>query len=165
METNPGLRRPVPDVCTVLCSNERAWLWTLVAWRWRRLRTTYCCALRLLSQICITCRSCWFQVLVALSCCIGAGCLNARGMGAYVRNRYGAFSQPIFECGYSAMLLFRICGVRQNFYMFSLTATLTKGPDFWLFTNINGCRVDCGCACLFHVCGWSIWPSSGLVVP
>ena len=27
-----------------------------------------CCALRLLSQICVTCQSCWFSDLVALFC-------------------------------------------------------------------------------------------------
>ena len=35
----------------------------------------YCCALRPWSQICVTCQSCWFLGLVALSCCAGASCL------------------------------------------------------------------------------------------
>ena len=52
VETNPGLRRPV-------C-----------------LSMIYCCAQRLLSQICIACRSCRFTVLVALSCCVGTRCLG-----------------------------------------------------------------------------------------
>ena len=50
---------------------------TFVTWPWHRLGMTYCCALRLWSQICVTCRSCWFQDLVALSCCAGAGCLGS----------------------------------------------------------------------------------------
>ena len=43
-----------------------------------------------------------------------------RGMVAYVPDGYGAFRQPKFECGCSEMLGFRVCGVRQNLYVFSL---------------------------------------------
>ena len=32
---------------------------------------------------------------------------------------FGAFRQPKFECGCCEMLVFRVCGVRQNFYVFS----------------------------------------------
>ena len=45
---------------------------------------------------------------------------RARGMAAYVRNGYGAFRQPKFECGCCEMLFFRVCGVRQNLYVYSL---------------------------------------------
>ena len=45
---------------------------------------------------------------------------QARGMAAYVQDGYGAFRQPKFECGCCAMLVFRVRGARQNFYMFSL---------------------------------------------
>ena len=41
-------------------------------------------------------------------------------MAAYVRNGYGAFHQPKFECGCCEMMVFRVCGVRQNLYVFSL---------------------------------------------
>ena len=41
-------------------------------------------------------------------------------MAAYKRDGYGAFCQPKFECGCSEMLVFRVCGVRQNIYVFSL---------------------------------------------
>ena len=41
-------------------------------------------------------------------------------MAAYVRDGYGAFRQPKFECGYCEMLVFRVCGVRQNLYEYSL---------------------------------------------
>ena len=44
----------------------------------------------------------------------------AGGMAAYVRDGYGAFRQPKFECGCCEMLIFRICGARQNLYVFSL---------------------------------------------
>ena len=43
------------------------------------------------------------------------------------------------------------------------TTTLTLWPDFWLFTNINGCCTGSGCLSLFPVCGWFEWPSSGVV--
>ena len=41
-------------------------------------------------------------------------------MAAYVRDGYGAFCQPKFECGCCEMLVFMVCGARQNFYVFSL---------------------------------------------
>ena len=41
-------------------------------------------------------------------------------MAAYVRDGYRAFRQPKFECGCCEMLGFRVCGVRQNLYVFSL---------------------------------------------
>ena len=48
------------------------------------------------------------------------GLPRARGMAAYVRDGYGVFRQPKFEWGYCEMLVFRVCGARQNFYVFSL---------------------------------------------
>ena len=39
---------------------------------------------------------------------------RARGMAAYVRDGYGAFCQPNFECGCCEMQIFRVYGVRQN---------------------------------------------------
>ena len=44
---------------------------------------------------------------------------RARGMVAYVLDGYGAFRQPKFEWGCCEMLVFMVCGVRQNLYMFS----------------------------------------------
>ena len=38
----------------------------------------------------------------------------------YVRDGYGAFRQPKFECGCCQMLVFKVCGVRQNLYVYSL---------------------------------------------
>ena len=46
-------------------------------------------------------------------------------MAAYVRDGYGAFRQPKFECGCCEMLVFRICGARQNLYLYSLY----RNPD------------------------------------
>ena len=45
---------------------------------------------------------------------------RARGMAAYVRDGYGAFRQPKFECGCCELLVFRVCGVRQNLCVKSL---------------------------------------------
>ena len=45
---------------------------------------------------------------------------RAQGMAAYVRDGYGAFRQPKFECGCYEILIFRVCGARQNLYVFSL---------------------------------------------
>ena len=50
---------------------------------------------------------------------------RARGMAAYVRDGYGAFRQPKFECGCCEMLVFRVCGVRQNLYVDSVY----RNPD------------------------------------
>ena len=45
---------------------------------------------------------------------------RALGIAAYVRDGYGAFRQPKFECGCCEMLAFMVCGVRQNLYVYSL---------------------------------------------
>ena len=108
VETNPGPWRPVPAVCRILCSYTLqeyseyyykqeysadcrilcrilpAWPGALVTWPWLRLSMIYCCALRLWSQICATCKRCytWSPCLVAsvaLSCCVGAKCLGPVG--------------------------------------------------------------------------------------
>ena len=50
---------------------------------------------------------------------------RVRGMAAYVRDGYGAFRQPKFKCGCCEMLVFRVCDVRQNLYVYSLY----RNPD------------------------------------
>ena len=50
---------------------------------------------------------------------------RARGMAAYVRDGYGAFRQSKFECGCCEMLVFKVCGVRQNLYVYCLY----RNPD------------------------------------
>ena len=42
---------------------------------------------------------------------------RARGMVEYVRDGYGAFRQPKFESGCCEILVVRVCGLRQNFYV------------------------------------------------
>ena len=43
-----------------------------------------------------------------------------RLMAAYVQDGYGAFRQPKYECGWCEMLFFRVCGVRQNQYVYGI---------------------------------------------
>ena len=50
---------------------------------------------------------------------------SVRWIAAYVRDGYGAFRQPKFECGCCEILFFRVCGVRQNLYVYSLY----RNPD------------------------------------
>ena len=45
---------------------------------------------------------------------------SGQRMASYVRDGYGTFRQPKFECGCCEMQVFRVCGVRQNLYVFSL---------------------------------------------
>ena len=42
-----------------------------------------------------------------------------RGMAAYVRDGYGEFRQTKFECGCCEMVVFMVCGMRQNVYVYS----------------------------------------------
>ena len=42
-----------------------------------------------------------------------------------MRDGYGALRQPKFECGCCERLVFRVCGVRQKLYAFSLS----RNPD------------------------------------
>ena len=66
-----------------------------------------------------------------LLCRDGVPQARARGMAAYERDGYGAFRQPKFECGCCEMLVFRVCGARQNFYVFSLYLNLDLGD--WIY--------------------------------
>ena len=45
---------------------------------------------------------------------------QARGMTTYLREGYGEFREPKFECGCCETLVVRVCCTRQNFYVFSL---------------------------------------------
>ena len=51
-------------------------------------------------------------------------------MVAYIRDGYGTFCQPKFVCG-CEMLVFRVCGVRQNLYVSRLCHNLDL--DDWIF--------------------------------
>ena len=124
-KTNPGPHRPVPDVCRILCSNMRG-----LAGNLRDLTVAssqydiLLCSETLVSDMLHV-----SEVLVSAFCrpvllCRGK-MPRARGMAAYVRDGYGAFRQPIFECGCCEMMFFRVCSVRQNLYVYSLY----RNPD------------------------------------
>ena len=57
----------------------------------------------------------------------------ARGMAEYVRDGYGAFRQPKFECGCCEMMFIMVCCVRHNFRVISL----------YRDTDINDRIFDC----------------------
>ena len=125
VETNPGPRRPVPAVCRILCSNVRGLSrnlsdLTLASSQFDILlcSETLVSDMRHVSELLVP----GFGRPVVL--CRGR-MPRARGMAAYVRDGFGAFRQPKFECGCCEMLVFRVCGVRQNFYVFSLY----RNPD------------------------------------
>ena len=76
VETNPGPRRPVPDVCRILCSNVRGLAGLTVA---SSQYDILLCSVTLVSDMRHVSGSCWFPVSVALSCCVGARCLGPEG--------------------------------------------------------------------------------------
>ena len=89
---------------------------------------------------------------------------RAWGMAVCVRDGYGAFHQPKFECGCCEMMfLMGLWSETELICVQSLPQPWPRWPDFWLFTNMNGCSAGWGCACLFPVCWWIEWPSSGVV--
>ena len=125
METNPGQRRPVPAVCRVLRSNVRDLAGTLSDLPWLRLSMIYCCALRFWSQICVTCRRCWFSVSVALSCCVGARCFGPVGWLYTFEMVTEHFANPNLSVVVAKCWFLGSCGVRQNLNVYSLYRILT----------------------------------------
>ena len=125
METNPGPRRPVPGACRIRCSNVRGLSKNLSDLTVALSQYD----LLLCSETLVSDSHHILEFLVPgfsrpeLLC--RDGMPRARGMAAYVRDGYGAFRQPKFECGCCEMLVFRVCGARHNFYVFSLY----RNPD------------------------------------
>ena len=108
VEANPGQRLPVPTVCRLLCSNEPGLAGNLskltVASSQHDILScsvTLVSDSRHVSELLVP----GFGRIVLL--CRGK-MPHARGMAAYVRNGYGAFRQPKFECGCCEMLVFRV---------------------------------------------------------
>ena len=99
VETNPGQRRPVPVVCRILCSNMRGLAGNLSDLTVAPSQyDILLCSETLVSDI--------HHVLEVLVPGSGRPVLLCRGkmprarlMAAYVRDGYGAFRQPKFECG------------------------------------------------------------------
>ena len=119
-ETNPRPRRPVAARCRILCSNVRGLSGNLsdLAVASSQYDILLCSEslvsdLRYVSELLVP----MFGRPVLL--CRGK-LPRARGMAAYVRDGYGAFRQPKFECGCCDLLVVRVCGLRQNLYVCSL---------------------------------------------
>ena len=78
---------------------------------------------------------------------------RSRGMATYVRDGYGEFLQPKFECGCCKILFFRVCVARQNLYVFSLY----RNPDLndrifdCLLTSMTAVQADDVCASFLFV--------------
>ena len=119
VETNPGPRWPVPTVCRLLCSTVRGLArilsdLTVASSKYDMLL----CSETLVSD------SCHVSELLVLGFGCPVSCWvrmpQAQGMAAYVLDGYGAFHQPKLECGCCEMLVFWVCGVRQNLCVQSL---------------------------------------------
>ena len=116
---------PVPAGCRILCSNVRGRAGnhsdlTVASSQYDTLlcSETLVSDMRHVSELLVPGFGC--PVLL----CRGKKTL-ARRMAAYVRDGYGAFRQQKFECICFEMLIFRVCIVRQNLYVFSLC----RNPD------------------------------------
>ena len=133
VETNPGQRNPVHGACRILCSNVRGLSRNLSDVTVASSQYDLLCSETLVSD-----RRHISELLVPGFCrpvvLCRDGMPRARGMAAYVRDGYGAFRQSKFECGCCEMLVFRVCGARQNFYVFSLY----RNPDLddWIYDSL-----------------------------
>ena len=131
VETNPGPRRPVPAVCRIPCSNVRGLALNLSDLTVASPQYD----ILLCSEILVSDIRNVSEILVPrfgrpVLLCQGK-MPQAQGMAACVRYGYREFRQPKFECRCCEMLFFRVCGVRQNLYVFSLH----RNPDLdeWIF--------------------------------
>ena len=111
VEPNPGPRRPVPTVCRLLCSNVRGLAGNLSDLTGASSRydillcsETLVSYMRHVSELLVP----GFGRPVLL--CRGR-MPRARRMVVYLRDGYGAFRQPKFECGCCEMLFSMVCGV------------------------------------------------------
>ena len=125
VETNPGPRRPASNICRMLCSNVRSLAGNLSDLTIASSRYD----IPLCSETLVSDMRYVSEVLVPV---FGRPVLlcrgkipRARGMAAYVRDGYGEFRQPKFECGCCELLVVSVCGLRQNFYVYSLY----RNPD------------------------------------
>ena len=115
VETNPGPRRPVPTVCRLLCCNVRGLAGNLSDLTMASSQYD----ILLCSETLVSDSRHVSELLVSgfgrpVLLCQGR-MPRARGMAAYVRDGYGAFRQPKFECGCCEMNgcnTMTICGCR-----------------------------------------------------
>jgi len=127
VELNPGPGRPAPKRCRLLCSNIRGLSGNLADLTVASAQYD----VMLLSETLVSDRRHLSELLIpgfgrpVLLYRDGSGLPRSRGMAAYVRDGFGAYRQNEFECGCCEMLVVRVCGSRQNFYVFSLY----RNPD------------------------------------
>ena len=74
-------------------------------------------------------------------------------MAAYVRDGYGAFRQPKFECGCYEMLFFLVCGVRRDLYVYSLYRNPVLDDRIFdcLLASMAAVQPEDVCACFLFV--------------
>ena len=131
VETNPGQPRPVSSVCRILCST----VWGLAGNLSELTMASSQYDILLRSETLVSDMHNMSELLVpgfgrpGLLC--RARSHEARGMAAYIRVGYGTFRQPKFECGCCKMLVFIVCGVRQNLPVLSIYCN--PDLDNWIF--------------------------------
>ena len=151
VETNPGWRRPVPAICRILCNNVRGLVGNLSDPSAASARYD---TLFVMCRVFGTCQSCWLTGLVALSCCAVAGCLGPDWWRHTYETDAEHFANPNLSVVVAKCWFLRFMVWDRTFMCSVFTTTLTRWPDFWLFTNINGCRAGWLCVCIFPVCAW-----------
>ena len=143
VETNLGPRRPVPASCRILCSNVRDLSGNLGDLAVASSQYMLLCSKTLVSNL--------RHVSELLVPGFGRPVLSCRGklprvhgMAAYVRDGYGGFRQPKFECGSCEMLVVRVCGLRQNFYVYSLYRNPDQDYSIYecLLTSMAGLQAE-----------------------
>ena len=77
---------------------------------------------------------------------------RACGMAAYIQDGYGAFCQPKYECG-CEMVVFKVCGVRQNLYVYSLyrNPSLDDQIFYYLLASMAAVQAEDVCASFLFV--------------
>ena len=166
VETNPVPRRPITTVCRLLCSNVRGLAGNLIDLTVASSKydillcsETLVSDSRHVSELLVP----RFGRLVLL--CRGR-MHRAREMAAYLRGLYGAFRQPKFECDCCEMMIFRVCGVRQNLYVFSLyrNSDLEDRIFDCLLTSTATVQAEDVRGSFIFVCDWNAIIRSGWVL-
>ena len=149
-------RRPVPDVCWILCSNELG----LAGNRSDVTVTSYQYDILSRSETLVSDVSHFSELLVPrfgrpVLLCRGM-MIRPRGMAAYVWDGYGAFRQPKFECSCCEMLVLFLWCETEPLCVQTLPQLWPRWPDFWLFTIINGwlpcrLRISVPLSCLWAI--------------
>ena len=134
--TNPGLRRPVPAICRIFCSNVRGLAWNLTD---------------------LTVASSQYDILLCSEALVSdmrhvsellvLGCIRTRWLRSISSTKIWVWL--LRNAG------FRVCGVRQNFYVQSL-------PQPWPDDRIFDCLLASMAACRLRMplplsCMWVIW--------